>query len=480
MSQQKKPKIILTLTALLLGTAIPVATLQAVADRDVPTFKTSNASPQPYRSGFDAMAAKAGSGRIRVIITLNANTVEGKGVGPASLDTEASILNAAQARVIETMRKISITEIKQIQGTPYIAASVTAEQLKALGATGQIADVEQDNVAEPSLGQSLGIIQAPAYWATNGHKGQGQVVAILDTGVNSAHPFLTGRLQSEACFSTNGGGATAVCSTGSTALGSGAPCTITSCWHGTHVAGIAVGKQNGAPAINGVAPEAKYVSVQVFSNFSGSLGAYDSDILAGLNHVKNLKLAGINIASVNMSLGGGAFTSPCTGSLNTMLGLLRTLGVAPVVSSGNNGFASAISSPACSPNAITVASSDKTNAMSFFSNLSPEVDLVAPGGAIQSSANSSYSVASGTSMAAPHIAGAYALLRQRFPCYPLVQFDAKLKATGIPISRSGTAGTFPLIQLTAARSSLAPLWKSYLCKAKLDDPIKINDAKSTL
>ena len=71
-------------------------------------------------------------------------------------------------------------------------------------------------------------------------------------------------------------------------------------------------------------------------------------------------------------------------------------------------------------------------------------------------------------MAAPHVAGAYALLRQKFPCYPLSQFLAKLKATGLSKSRGGTTGTFPLIQLNAAKAQLAPFSLSYACAAVVD------------
>src|SRR4029078_10523763 len=100
--------------------------------------------------------------------------------------------------------------------------------------------------------------------------GTGTVVAILDTGVDASHPFLAGKVIDEACFSsTIAGLSQSVCPNGTgqqCGTGAAAPCSLDSCLHGTHVAGIATG--NGASAgqpFSGVAKGARIVAVQVFS-----------------------------------------------------------------------------------------------------------------------------------------------------------------------------------------------------------------------
>jgi subtilisin family serine protease len=133
-------------------------------------------------------------------------------------------------------------------------------------------------------------------WA-NGFTGSGQVVAVLDTGVDSAHPFLAGKVVEEACFTSNRVAGSGNCPNGTstqTGPGSGVPCTYapSGCRHGTHVAGIAAGRGS---TFSGVAKDANVMSVQVFSRFTGSICAssgedpctrsYVSDQMAGLERV---------------------------------------------------------------------------------------------------------------------------------------------------------------------------------------------------
>src|SRR5262249_7887861 len=137
--------------------------------------------------------------------------------------------------------------------------------------------------------------------------------------------------------------------------------------------------------------------------------------------------SGVTLAAVNMSLGGGQFTSACdTDSRKPSIDNLRNAGVATTISSGNSGYTNAIGAPACISSAIAVGSSDKSDHISSFSNMSSMVKLMAPGGiggandscvfggnnpdilasyaGTSSSSTNIYFCVAGTSMAAPHVA----------------------------------------------------------------------------
>ena len=129
-----------------------------------------------------------------------------------------------------------------------------------------------------------------------------------------------------------------------------------------------------------------------------------------------------NIVAVNMSLAGGAFAAPCDDQpYKPIIDNLRSIGVATVVASGNNGSTTNISSPACVSSAVSVGSTDKNDVVSWFSNAALVHVLFAPGESILSSVpGGGFQVLSGTSMAAPHVAGAWAVLRRprRAPASP--------------------------------------------------------------
>ena len=101
-----------------------------------------------------------------------------------------------------------------------------------------------DPIVRPTLETSVPLIQGDQVWE-QGVDGSGTMIAVLDTGVDSAHPFLAGKVVEEACYSTSQPGLSqSLCPSGANEqIGAGAatPCTLTGCEHGTHVAGIAAG-----------------------------------------------------------------------------------------------------------------------------------------------------------------------------------------------------------------------------------------------
>src|SRR5262249_39965278 len=192
---------------------------------------------------------------------------------------------------------------RRYQTVPFVALELGPNALAALEGSPDIVRVVPDVLLHPTLEVSVPHIQGDQAWQA-GYHGTGTTVAILDTGVESSHPFLAGKCVDEACFSsTTAGLSQSVCPSGESVqlgAGSAAPCQLDDCIHGTHVAGIAAGNGDQAgETFSGVAKGANLVAVQVFSEITDSdscggaapcLGGFESDIIAGLEHVYSLKV----------------------------------------------------------------------------------------------------------------------------------------------------------------------------------------------
>jgi hypothetical protein len=199
-----------------------------------------------------------------------------------------------------------------------------------------------------------------------------------------------------------------------------------------------------------------------------------SDQIRGLERVYALRTS-LNIAAVNMSLGGGNNTTACdTNSRKPIIDLLLAANIATVISAGNDGFNGAVTAPGCISSAITVASSTKTDARSSFSNWGSLIDVVAPGSSIDSSylygSIEYYEFLSGTSMAAPHVAGAFAAIRSVAPTATVAQIEAALESTGSAITSSSVSK--PRINVNLAIATLAS-------KASITSPAASSTLTST-
>lgn len=253
-------------------------------------------------------------------------------------------------------------------------------------------------------------------------KGSGTYVAVIDSGVETNHPFLSGKIALEACFAVS-------CPNGTTRMiGPGAAKPVH--WHGTHVAGIVAGSNT---LMTGVAPQTKIIAINIFDSSGSTLDSY---IVEALNWIDSISDQ-YNIAAVNMSLGTTAvFRSSCNSyipDLTAVISKLKSKNIATVVSAGNS-YANGMSSPACVTDTVSVAAtySDR-NEVTKFSNISIDTDLSAPGYNINSSAAGFvYRTASGTSMAAPHVAGAFALYRQKFGVQPVDKVVSDFRSTAVP------------------------------------------------
>lgn len=359
----------------------------------------------------------------------------------------------------------------------------TRAELEKVAEQSDVVAIRKDRLNEPTLAQSVPLIGADRAHR-QGYTGRGTAVAIIDSGIDNDHPAFGRRIVAQACFSTAdpADGSTPLCPNGGQfQIGDGAANSESEaclrdaprpeyglCYHGTHVAGIAAGQATKDFPNPGVAPKARIIPIQVFSRFDNSpycgaatscVLAYDSSVLTGMAYAE-LLADQYDIAAVNLSLGGGKYDAACDegdgADFKAEVDKLQAKGTATVVASGNNGFDAAVSWPACVSNVVTVGATDKQDAVAAFSNRGALLDLYAPGVAITAAiTGNGYATLNGTSMAAPHVAGSFALLRQKRPHATSDQLLDALKRTGKPIAypSAGADVTTPRIDVHAALRS---------------------------
>ncbi len=415
--------------------------------------------------------ALARFGEAPVIVELDVPSAHRTGVWPsepaatlAAVESLRRDIETVADRVLGRLPARDIRGLKRYDAFPLLALIVDEASLNALAADRAVTGITLDTAVALDMDDTITLIQANNNHFLN-YTGTGWTVAILDTGVQKSHPALFGKVISEACYSSNlpAQNVSSLCPGGvttSTALNSGLNCAqgISGCDHGTHVAGIAAR----------VAPAANLIAIQVFSRFSDGGGltpcqdinrpspctkAQWSDIIAGLNRVWLLHVTpnNINVAAVNMSLGGGQYSAPCDSESQfsgvlLAINQLRDQGVATVASAGNSSYRNAMGAPACLTPTISVASSTKSNQIASTSNISLLTTMVAPGVSILAPVPTNltpiYQTRSGTSMAAPHVAGAIATLKEARPGATVPQLVTAMTNVNSPLITDTRSGGF--------------------------------------
>lgn len=410
--------------------------------------------------GLLSYTAQAQPVTSRVIIALNISFDAHEFASTASAQQES--IHLAQQSVIASLANYNVHVNAVYQNIPYIALSADDHALEQLRQSGLVSGIYPEIPLRFDLAQSGPRIGAPAAHAA-GYDGAGQTIVIIDTGVDRDHPFFGGRIVGEACFSSSSGdNMFSLCPNGQTTqfgAGAGDACAIDGCFHGTHVAGIAAGDGS---TFDGIAPAANLIAIQVAHGESCGLlpcavpGV--SDLLSALDYVYTLR-NDYTIAAVNMSLGGGKFTSQCDTAepyFRDIFALLRSAGIAPIAGTANDGFTNGIGIPACISNAISVgATSDVSDVVASYSNSMSGINLLAPGSNITSSVpGGGFQTFNGTSMATPHVAGAWAVLRDALPSASIEQIQAALQHTGTMVTDSRNGVRAPRIQVDAAANAL--------------------------
>ena len=403
--------------------------LEPATDRFIVTFRdTAEISSTNRNQAYDAAAAALGAEATELFRT------------------------GAGASVITVDKDLSATEADALVASLSEAPAVEHVERDVLLAPASITPDDEFYNYQWNLWESVGGVNAPAAWEIT--EGENQVVAVIDTGI-TAHRDLTPAvlpgydLISEPAMARDGDGRDPDPQDEGD-WSDGSICDArNSTWHGTHVAGTVAATGNNGMGISGVAPAAKIVPVRVL----GECGGYMSDIADGIIWAAGGELPGIpvnpNPANViNLSLGG---RSPCSAYMQGAVDYANSRNAVVVVAAGNNNEPVANQQPANCENIIAVGATGPTGSRAYYSNYGAGIDIMAPGGVTTHSLYDGilstldmgltvsepeyefYAFYQGTSMAAPHVAGAAALLLSMKPQWTPAQVEAHLKATARPL-----------------------------------------------
>jgi subtilisin family serine protease len=320
----------------------------------------------------------------KYIVVLKEDALQGPGRSGQAPGMEQAVQNAA----VDLAARFSL-DVERVYGNALagFAVSASPKAIERLLRDPRVAYVEEDGYAE------LSATQSNATWGLdrvdqrdlplNGsyvynYLGTYVRAYVIDSGIRASHQDFGGRVLSGATAINDGRG-TDDCN-----------------GHGTHVAGTIGG------ATWGIAKGVRLVPVRVFGCTGGSS---NSTIISGIDWVRKNH---VKPAVANMSLGGPASTAIDDATTN-----LNNAGVTVVVAAGNDNANACNYSPARVSVAITVGSTTSSDYRSSFSNYGSCVNIFAPGSSIKSAwitSDTSTNTISGTSMAAPHVAGAAVLV----------------------------------------------------------------------
>lgn len=403
----------------------------------------------------DSSAAMAPDERVRGLIVKIATTAVSvlglasaseAALADASAPTEVEIGSAIapRTRVLEFVEPVTLEQAQlaasQIQSRADVVWAVPDRLMRATVGPDLPNDPrfdEQWDIWDTSRANGGFSVRAPVLWDTT--TGQSSVVvAIIDTGI-TVHPDLDANVVAGYDFIAdvdvaNDGNARDPDPTDpgdwiTDAESSSGPlegCDVTdSSWHGTHVAGTIAAVQDNAIGISGVAPGVRIQALRAL----GKCGGYTSDIVAAMRWAAGGDVPGVPANPtpakvINLSLGG---PGDCSAAEQEVIDFARSRDVTVVVAAGNEDSPVRTSTPANCSGAVVVAATSSEGTRAYYSNYgesSGDITIAAPGGDLtldsgilstyntgtRSPTSPTYESLQGTSMAAPHVAAAAALV----------------------------------------------------------------------
>jgi len=273
-------------------------------------------------------------------------------------------------------------------------------------------------------------IGAPAAWDIT--MGSSSVtIAIVDTGVQLTHPDLAGRLDTTNDYDFVNDDSVAEDDQG----------------HGTHCAGIAAASTNNANQVAGVAGECTILPVKVLASDGQGL---DSDVADGIKWAAD---KGADV--ISLSLESDYYSVVIDDAVQYAVAKDCVV----VAASGNDGLSTGVSYPARLPNVLAVGATVSTGERWTSSNYGVGLDLSAPGALILSTTTGGgVGMMSGTSMAAPHVAGVAALVRSQNPTWTRSQVEQRVTSTALDLGSPGFDAEYGygLVRADAAVTSTTP------------------------
>ena len=385
----------------------------------------------------------------------------------------SKIIRALQQNAEKTQKNIKkyleqskVNKVKSFWIFNGLALTANVKVIRKLAGMAEIESIRPDStliLEEPPVSVNAGVpewninaINAPELWSM-GYTGTGAVLATLDTGVDVTHPDLAARWRggSNSWFDPNGQHATPHDADG----------------HGTSVMGVIVGGDAGGSAI-GAAPGAQWIAVKIFDDNGNVL---TSNIHLGfqwlLDPDDNPETDDAPDV-VNNSWGYRFQAGECLIFFEYLpdIQALKASDVGVVFAAGNQQLANespANESPANYAESFAVGAVDDTQTIAYFSAAGPSAcdgtifpEVVAPGSFVRTAdLGGSYSYVSGTSIAAPHVAGAMGLLLSIYPTQGISEIEAVLKDSARDLGEIGPDNTYGygLLDVLGAYNLLTPL-----------------------
>jgi len=405
-------------------------------------------------------ALEGGQETVKVIVRVKGDAADRHDEG------RVRILNSMNS-VISSLSEDEFIEKRRFTIVNGFAGEITMDGLEKLRRDPDVESVAIDKPVRIALDDTAPLINATETWSLiygglNGQSrdnvtGRGQTVCIIDTGIDYTLSDLGSCL-----------GANCKVLGGYDYVNDDAD-PIDDNGHGTHVAGIVASEDS---AYRGIAPDAKLIAIKVLG--AGGSGS-TSDVVSGIEWCTDNQTT-FNISVISLSLGTeDIYTTYCDDSETSFRDAVDAAvakNISVVAATGNDGSTTGIGAPACIENATSVGWSTKADAIASNSNRNNVTALMAPGSSITSldpstigclgscTCSGGFMTCSGTSMSAPHVSGAIALLKQ----YRSLESNSShtpeyledvLNDTGVLIDDTGESGyDFWRINILAALESL--------------------------